>query len=137
MPKMHRGVLAGVFGAAVAAAVIGVQAAPQTGTVKVTEEQFGSEISVRRGQLISLTLTENPSTGYRLLHMTAGDEPFRLESRVYKPGGNNPGSPGKTTFTFRTTKAGKGQLMFVTGQTWNLKESLKDVEPWTATVVVK
>jgi inhibitor of cysteine peptidase len=89
---------------------------PVTSEVQINEQQNGSTILLASGQLLTLTLPSNPSTGYtweltalptRLLkpHAPAQAEKTRSSSVAI------PGEPGSITYRFLTIGEGSGSLV--------------------------
>lgn len=98
------------------------------------------EISTKVGKTFTVTIDENPTTGYQLAFLSTGNEPWRLVSKSFK---KNPskdemvGVGGKATFTFKATKKGEGTLVFVNLQMFNAEESIKSGTVTTYRIKVK
>jgi inhibitor of cysteine peptidase len=104
------------------------------------QKSASKEISTKVGKTFSVTLDENPSTGYQLAMLSTGGEPWKLVSRKYVQKKSEPGMTGvggKTTFTFRATKKGAGVLAFVNVQMFSLESTLKESTPVSYSVTVK
>jgi len=115
------------------------QAAPQKSpALKLTSASKGKEYSVKKGDTFSVTLPSNPSTGYQLCMISTGAEPWSVVGRSFKSDAKEPtpGAGGQETITFKASKAGEGQVIFVNIRTFDL-ETLKEANPWSVNVTVK
>lgn len=98
------------------------------------------EVSALVGKTFSVTVNENPTTGYQIALLSTGTEPWKLVSRKYKQDPAKSGAVGvggKTTFTFKATKKGNGVVAFVAVRMFDLADTLKDAAPIVYNVKVK
>lgn len=105
-----------------------------------TKKTEPKELAAKVGKTFSVTLDENPSTGYQLAFLTTGGEPYRLVSKTFKRDAAKEGMVGvggKATFTFKATKKGEGTLVFVSLRMFDAEESIKSGTVTTFKVKVK
>lgn len=105
-----------------------------------TDAHDGKEVTVKVGQPFSITLPTNPTTGYSLYLLSDGQEPWRLDSRLYKPSPSPKGTVGvggHETFKFTATKTGTSLVAIVAARPFELKANLRASQPFTLRVNVK
>lgn len=115
------------------------QAAPQKSpALKLTSASKGKEYTVKKGDTFTVTLPSNPSTGYAQCMIVSGGEPWTVVGRSFKSDakGSEVGAGGQETVTFKATKTGSGQVIFVNIRTFDLS-TLKEADPWSVSVKVK
>lgn len=78
--------------------------------MRVTESASGSEVGLRQGARVAISLEENPSTGFVWLVASDGAPVVRLESHEFVPGGQPPGSPGRHEWTFVAAQPGRAAI---------------------------
>ena len=85
-----------------------------SGVMRVTEAESGGTVTIDAGELLSVTLISNPSTGFHWVVSPNLDAAVLAQQGepLYTPdpGEVMPGSGGKHTFTFRGTGAGSTEL---------------------------
>lgn len=95
------------------------------------------EITVKRGERITIRLPANPSTGYSW-YFFSGNDPWKLKSRKYTQTPANPrlvGAGGEETFIFETTAPGTGYLRLINVRPFDPKVALENI--WQVQVKVK
>lgn len=106
---------------------------------KLTQASSGKSYTINKGDTFTVTLASNPTTGYQLHMIVDGSEPYSLVSKSYKsdpnPGGMT-GVGGSSTYTFKGTKSGTGEVIFVNIRKFDL-DTLKEAVPWSVKVTVK
>ncbi len=88
-------------------------------TVKLTETDSGSNVTLRQGQMLEVSLAENGSTGY-LWEIVPGTESI-LSAQGSSFVATDPGLPGGggvRTFTFMTVASGNTVLTIILRQPW-------------------
>jgi predicted secreted protein len=100
---------------ALLAALLLVPAAPAAAKeVKLTRKASGKTITLAKGDLLRVTLTENPSTGYgRRLARKPAAAILGLRANHFEAGPQDPGEvgvPGTRIFKWRALKAGTTSL---------------------------
>jgi len=97
--------------------------------VKVVASVSGSQIELKKGQTLVLTLESNPTTGYQWevieceesILQQKGEAEFKSSDTGNPPAS---GKGGTETFRFDAQSAGKGTLKLVYHRSWE-----KEVEP--------
>ena len=114
---MRRLPLAATAVAAAAAALLFVPAAPAVAKeVKLTRKASGKTVSLARGDLLRVTLSENPSTGYSWRFAKRPAKTIlALRANHFKQGPQDPngpsvGVPGTRIFKWRALTAGTTAL---------------------------
>jgi inhibitor of cysteine peptidase len=95
------------------------------------------EIIVKRGEMITVRLPANPSTGYSW-YFFSGNDPWKLKGRQYTQTPANPrlvGVGGEETFTFETTTPGTGYLRLISLRPADPKVRLENI--WQVQIKVK
>lgn len=106
--------------------------------VKVVASVSGSQIELRKGQTLVITLESNPTTGYQWEVIECDDSILQQKGKAEFKSSNtgNPPSSGKSgteTFLFDAQSLGNGTLKLVYHRSWE-----KEVEPLkTFTLQVK
>lgn len=78
-------------------------------------------ITARVGETVTLSLPENPATGYRW-HLTG---PLEVVSDEYLPSGTAPGAAGERVFVLRVGLAGRHEVLAELARPWEAR--VKDV----------
>ena len=121
----NRLVLPGMILAALAVALFAEACTPTPTEATVTEANNGQRVQVSSGQVLSINLEANPSTGYswqvsaissNILQQT-GDPEFKSDSTLV-------GAPGKQLIRFKVIAKGEGKLELVYHRPWE-----KDTPP--------
>ena len=99
-------------------AVVGLLAALAAGpaaakTVRLTAKAKGTQVTLSRGDLVRITLTSNPSTGYMWQTRVVTRSVLKPVSATYKGTARLPGGGGTQTLTFRAVARGTAQLGLV------------------------
>ena len=98
----------------------------------MSEQDSGRTVQIRMGEVITLNLKENPTTGYQWSVTTAeGLEQIRNYFEVRE----GIGAAGVHEFQFRATKAGSHSLSLKHWRTWEGEGSV--IGHFVATVVVE
>lgn len=87
----------------------------------IVEKQSQCPVRLSVGQALTLTLPSNPSTGYRwLLQNPANTVLTALSPEVYRSDDSSGmvGSDGQSTWRFKASNAGEGQLQLIYQQPW-------------------
>jgi inhibitor of cysteine peptidase len=78
------------------------------------ESASGTELRLRAGDTLEVTLAETPTTGYRWRLVSDGAPACRAGSdRFEPPSSMTPGASGRHTFTFTTVQRGAGEIVLV------------------------
>ena len=131
---MFRKFLSLVF---LAVVLIPVTACSSTKQIALTKGDNGSQVEIKVGGEITITLEGNPSTGYTW-------EANNLEPTMFESVGDpvfnssNPGlvgSGGTLTLTFRALKAGTSTLTLIYHRPW--ETGVDPIDTFSVTVTVK
>jgi inhibitor of cysteine peptidase len=82
----------------------------------VDERHSGSRVEVRPGEMVTVRLKENPTTGYRWAVEQAGG--LRLESDHHAGAGPAPGAAGVRELGFRASERGEHVLRLKQWRDW-------------------
>lgn len=106
-----------------------------SGTVDLalTEDDLGDSFNVKVGQTVSLTLPENPSTGYSWHKSWAPEDALDLTLDAYDPDGAADGGGGNRNYVFEALKSGTVVITVQYGRWW---EGGEREDPQTVTLVV-
>ena len=89
-----------------------------------------------KGQTLSLTLDENPSTGYRWAIEEYKPSVLELTDQIFKPGSSGAvGAPGKKIYGFLGKKIGESDLLIKLIRPW--EDNAKPLKTFTLKIVVK
>jgi inhibitor of cysteine peptidase len=130
---LSKGFMAFLLGALVVTAISGCAA--QT-ALALEAEDNGSEITLQKGQILTITLPGNPSTGYSWMMIDpegsilrqVGEPEFKADSELV-------GAPGTLTLRFEAVEA--GQMDFTLGYQRPWETGVEPLETFTAQVIVK
>jgi len=104
--------------------------------VKVDAEMNGRSIELASGQLMTLKLDSNPTTGYDWDLVEVDSAILRQVGDVdYKPGSILTGSGGVNTYTFEAVASGTTRLKLIYHRAWELNSP--PLETFILDVVVK
>lgn len=92
--------------------------------VVLTADQSGSSFSVQPGDMVSIQLQGNPTTGYEWEDQSKPTAVFEKKEVLYVPDSSLVGSGGVYTFHYRAVKPGKTSLTLVYRRPWE-----KNVSP--------
>lgn len=109
---------------------------PMPMIVPINETSNGATVRIFKGQTLSLTLGENPSTGYRWAIEDYKPSVLELTDQIFKPGSNNaPGASGKKIYDFLGKKIGESDLLIQLIRPW--EDNVKPLKTFTLKIVVK
>jgi inhibitor of cysteine peptidase len=131
--KVHVGVLILTLGTAMMAAISGCS--PQTAPTLGVEDN-GREITLQKGQTLTIKLEANPTTGYswefvgseEAVLRQVGEPEFEADSDLL-------GAPGTQTLRFEAVEAGQTELRLVYRRPW--ETDVEPVETFTVQVTVQ
>lgn len=92
-------------------------------TPTITEANDGSIVTARTGELLSVCLNENPSTGFRWTiegELTL----FDIEDNSYTASSTNVGSGGRECWRLRAKQAGQETIAFRLWRQWEGDKSI-------------
>lgn len=93
--------------------------------VKLTAADNGSEIELKKGQTLVITLEANPTTGYTWEIAELGEQVLRQVGEIeFEPESELIGAGGGQIIRFETVNAGRATLKLVYHRPWET-----DVEP--------
>lgn len=104
--------------------------------VKITEQDAGTTVEVRDGELLEVTLVGNPTTGY--MWDVASVDPNILkpvEQLEFQADSKAIGSPGKLTLRFEAARPGKTSLKLIYHRPW--EKNAEPIDTFEVTVVIK
>ncbi len=87
--------------------------------LKVTEESSGKEVALTVGQTFTISLPENPTTGYRWNFGKNGAPICSLVRDSFKPNSQNVGSPGVHEWHFRADTPGTATIEMRLSREWD------------------
>ena len=109
------------------------QTAKETPSLTLTKDDNGSENTVTKGQIVKITLAENPTTGYTWQLDTTG---FEVVSDEYvAPNTNLDGAGGNHVWELKAVNTGTYKINGVYKRSW--EQQTADDTTWTATITVK
>ncbi len=117
--------------------ILATACSPQAASLALNAENNGSQVEVKAGGQIVITLDGNPSTGYSW-------EAKDLDASMFELAGDpvftssNPdlvGSGGTITLTFKALKAGTSTLALVYHRPW--ETGVEPINTFSVTVIVK
>ena len=93
--------------------------------VTLTQADNGKSVEVRPGSIITIRLSENPTTGYRWAVDKIDSDVVVLKSSDYSPAPNTGvGGGGERTLTFEATKAGVAAVHLKLWRDWEGDNSI-------------
>jgi inhibitor of cysteine peptidase len=104
------------------------------GATSVTADDDGGSVTLRRGDVLTVELEGNPTTGYT---WSAADVPACLELRgepEFEPDSDALGASGTMTLSFEATEVGEGDQELWYARPW---ESVQPERIFTLEVTVK
>lgn len=87
-------------------------------TIKISEGANGREIEAASGQMIEISLPENPTTGFRWRLESNGEPVVALQSDAFAASGGPPGAGGIHHWRFQAVQPGSARLAFALGRSW-------------------
>jgi inhibitor of cysteine peptidase len=104
--------------------------------IQVAEADAGTTVQLGLGDLLTVVLAANPSTGY--VWDVVPETPAclaQIGDSSFTPGNGNAGSPGKMTFQFEPVSTGRMTLRLVYHRPW--ETGVAPLETFELTIVVK
>ena len=93
----------------------------------LTQADSGKSIVVAPGDLITIRLPENPTTGYRWAVDKADTAAVSLQNEDFTPpAGGGVGAGGEKTVTFEAKKAGSAEITLKRWRDWEGDASITD-----------
>lgn len=92
----------------------------------ISAAQNGGSVVVHVGDVITLRLAENASTGYRWTIKTIDESQLTVQDTGYRSEATSIGSGGEAFWTFRAQSAGKGHLELIHSRPWEGERSRID-----------
>jgi inhibitor of cysteine peptidase len=131
--KVHVGVLILILGAAMMAAISGCS--PQTAPTLGAEDN-GREITLQKGQTLTIKLEANPTTGYSWEFVGSEEAVLRqVGEPEFEANSDLLGAPGVQTLRFEAVEAGQTELRLVYRRPW--ETDVEPVETFTVQVTVQ
>jgi inhibitor of cysteine peptidase len=91
--------------------------------VALTAKDADRSIDVHSGDEISVTLAENPTTGFRWAIASLTGELTLLSSDFDRSTDARPGAGGRRTIRLRAGRAGTGELRVRSGRSWETEST--------------
>lgn len=107
--------------------------------VKMVDSDNGGQVELKKGELLTVTLESNPSTGYAW-EVSQTDEAILMQKgkveflQVTQPEGLV-GAGGTETFRFEAVGVGQVSLTLIYHRSW--EENVEPIQTYTLEVVVK
>jgi inhibitor of cysteine peptidase len=101
--------------------------------MRLTEQDNGAEITVRKAEEIIIALPENPTTGYRWSVEASGDA-LALDSADYAPATTAVGAGGKRTMRFIAQRPGTSTIHAQLRRSW--EDPKAAINAYTVTIAV-
>jgi inhibitor of cysteine peptidase len=138
---MGTGIAQGATLATKTSATIGTTktTAAKTHTIKLNEANNNGSKTIKKGDIVTITLEANSSTGYTWDVASNNKKVLRYDGKKYiAPKASNPpvvGAPGKEVLSFKAIKRGTSTLTLVYHQPWDKKA--KPAKTFTVKITVK
>ena len=91
--------------------------------MKVDQTFNNRSVTIPVGDMLELSLAENPTTGFRWTIINAGEPVCELETDSFVPSGRNPGQGGTRSFVFCVRKTGEGKITLRNRRKWGDADS--------------
>ncbi len=118
----------------------GVPAISSATPAALSEQDSGTAISLRPGDSVVISLSSNPSTGYRWQADAANSPSIALQqgAPLYVPGANAgmPGAGGTEVITLVAAEAGTADYRFVYARPWETDVTPQPDDVFTVTLTV-
>lgn len=109
---------------------------PTFQTIELTEQNASSEVDLREGDLIRLSLAGNPTTGYTWEWVDDGSGVLEIQGEPeYTTDSDLVGSGGMFVFKFKAVKTGQAELNLIYHRTF--EEGVDPIQKFNATVTVQ
>jgi inhibitor of cysteine peptidase len=103
--------------------------------ILILDSQQGQIFTVQTGDVITIRLAENPTTGYRWEISKVDDQLVEFQSSDYvKTSGATVGGGGERTFNFRAKSKGNGQILLRLRRAWEAENQA--IKEFTANIQV-
>lgn len=86
--------------------------------LEVAETSNGHTLEAALGQMVQISLEENPSAGFRWRLTQAGESVATLMGDAFEPGRKAPGQTGVHRWQFKTVAAGSAPVRFIYRRSW-------------------
>jgi len=87
-------------------------------TITLTQADRGKTVAARPGDTITITLAENPTTGYRWAIEHQDQNVVHIVDDKYTSGGTSPGAGGTRTFTLQADHPGTAPFSVKLWREW-------------------
>jgi inhibitor of cysteine peptidase len=101
----------------------------------LTAADSGKTLEVSSGDILSIQLAENPTTGYRWTLQTPDEQILELQSLEFSPANSGIGAGGQRTFTLQAKSPGTAHLQLKEWRQWEGDRSI--LNQFELTVQVK
>lgn len=91
---------------------------PAPREVEVDERSDGETVSLRVGDTVTVTLSENPTTGYRWIVRASAEGVCDVLQDVYRPTIGRVGAGGTHMWQLRAARSGAGRLDLACLRPW-------------------
>jgi inhibitor of cysteine peptidase len=92
--------------------------------IHVGQSDNGHEVTLAMGQILELSLAENPTTGFRWDLKTKAEPACELVDSTFNPPAGRPGNGGTHRWQFRAVHSGNGEIELEYRRSWE-----KDAAP--------
>jgi inhibitor of cysteine peptidase len=88
----------------------------------LTEADQGRELEAASGDVITVRLRENPTTGFRWTQVDQPGTSLVLQSDEFSVGGTAPGAGGERVLQYRAVAPGRGEIDLALRREWEAPE---------------
>lgn len=103
--------------------------------IVIDQKNNNSTLDVSVGDIVLITLSENPTTGYRWQPNRVDEEIILLKDSKYDTSGNGIGSGGIRTFTFEARSTGTTKVSCDLRREWEKEK--KSIQQFQVFIQVK
>jgi inhibitor of cysteine peptidase len=93
-------------------------------TLKLNADSNGTTHEINAGDLVSITLPENPTTGFRWSIVETDETVLRTEDDDFAPAGTAIGSGGERTILLRAAAPGSVEISLEEARAWEPESPL-------------
>ena len=114
-----------------------IHSALHASELTLTEKDTGKEVVLRKGDLLTVELPSNPTTGYSWSTVSSGQSHLALVSTAYLAAEKSKGivgSGGVATWTFKALEAGSLKMTFSYARSWEHGIPAARLISWPITV---
>jgi inhibitor of cysteine peptidase len=86
--------------------------------MKVDESFDNKSVAISVGDVVELSLAENPTTGFRWILASSGTPICELKADHFVAAGQKPGEGGRRNFTFLVREAGEAMIALHSRRKW-------------------